>query len=75
MDGKYFATFLHQYFASIVNLSNKNTRRFVQDGDPSQNSALAKAVMQQVDAELFPIPPRSPDINPIEFFLHLVREN
>lgn len=46
----------------------------MQDGDPSQNSELAKAVMQQVDAELFPIPPRSPDINPIENFFHLVRQ-
>ncbi len=45
---------------------------FLQDGCPVQNSAKAKKAFKDVDAEVFPIPPRSPDINPIENFFNLV---
>ena len=30
--------------------------------------------MEELDANLFPIPPRSPDINPIENIFHMVRK-
>ena len=46
-------------------------RLFLQDGDPCQNSGMAKEAMLRVNATLFPIPPRSPDLNPIENFFHL----
>ena len=34
----------------------KNSQVFLQDGDPSQNSAAAKQAMARVKATLFPIP-------------------
>ena len=73
MTGEYFAQFLREHFEAILDKANKNTRLFLQDGDPSQNSCAAKEAMKDVKANLFSIPPRSPDINPIENFFHLVR--
>ena len=43
---------------------------FVQDGDPSQNSAAARKEMKELGVEVHSIPPRSPDINPIENVFH-----
>lgn len=48
-------------------------RLFLQDGDPSQNSALAFAALEKIGATKFAIPPRSPDLNPIENIFHQVR--
>lgn len=47
----------------------------MQDGDPSQTSKAAKSAMANCNcnASFIQIPPRSPDLNPIENFLHLVR--
>ncbi len=73
MDGNYFASFISEQFETMFLASGKNTNTWIQDGDPSQNSAVARAKMDEIGAELFPIPPRSPDINPIENFFHLVR--
>ena len=73
MTGEYFAQFLREHFETILDKANKKTRLFLQDGDPSQNSCAAKEAMKDVKANLFSIPPRSPDINPIENFFHLVR--
>ena len=53
--------------------ANQNgSRLFIQDGDPSQNSKVARVAMREVNAELLPIPPRSPDLNPIENIFKLV---
>ena len=45
---------------------------FVQDGDPSQNSKLAKQQMSNLNAVVMHIPARSPDLNPIENLFHLM---
>ena len=45
---------------------------FVQDGDPSQNSAAARKEMKKLGVEIHSIPQRSPDINPIENVFHLL---
>ncbi len=37
----------------------KNSRIWIQDGDPFQNSAVAREAMEELDAQLFPIPPKS----------------
>ena len=39
---------------------------FVHDGDPSQNSKAAKTDLDKIGVVQFSIPPRSPDLNPIE---------
>ena len=38
----------------------------MQDGDPSQNSALAKAAIARVNSTVIKLPPRSPDLHVIE---------
>ncbi|CAB3979009.1 Hypothetical predicted protein [Paramuricea clavata] len=47
---------------------------WLQDGDPSQNSAMACAAMDRANCELLKIPPRSPDLNPIENIFKLVSD-
>ena len=54
--------------------SGKQSRLWIQDGDPSQNSKKAKIAFQCVDAQLLPIPPRSPDCNPIEHIFKQVKD-
>jgi transposase len=55
------------------NLSiNPYDRRYLQDGCPVQNSKVAKQILEDLGAEMVAIPPRSPDLNPIENFFHLV---
>ena len=50
----------------FVNADKGPRRLWIQDGDPSQNSAVARAAMTRANCELIKIPPRSPDLNPIE---------
>ncbi len=47
-------------------------KRFLQDGCPRQNSKAARKAVDSVGAKIFKIPSRSPDLNPIENFFHLV---
>lgn len=42
--------------------------------DSRQNSAAARNAMKEVGAHLLSIPPRSPDVNPIENVFHLVQK-
>lgn len=73
MLGSYFAGFIDEHFNSMFEKAGKGeSRLWVQDGDPCQNSALAKSAMGRANATLFQIPPRSPDLNPIENLFHLV---
>lgn len=74
MNGRLFAKFLSENFNKMVEAAGKNSRVWIQDGDPSQNSKLAKEAMKQVNSQLLPIPPRSPDINPIENFFGIVKQ-
>ena len=79
MTGAFFAEFIKSHFGEAFRVADKGTDLFVHDGDPSQNSAIARAAIADVEAQLLKIPARSPDINPIENFFHLVsrklREN
>ena len=66
-SGKLFAEFIENNFLEIFKNSCNPTRNvFVQDGDPSQNSKAAKTALSKIGAVQFSIPPRSPDLNPIE---------
>ena len=53
--------------------SQKASKLFIQDGAPSQNSALARAALKRVGAKLLAIPPCSPDLNPIENIFNIVK--
>ena len=74
MSGAFFASFIEKHFPNMFRVANKESDLFLQDGDPSQNSAAARDAMKKVHAQLLAIPPRSPDINPIENFFHVVSE-
>ncbi len=74
MTGAFFAKFIEDHFPRMFDVADKETDVFVQDGDPSQNSSAARSAMTKVNAQLLAIPPRSPDLNPIENFFHIVSE-
>ena len=64
MCGAFFEGFIDE---SMFHATGKGeSRMFLMDGDPSQNSARAKAATSRVGCELFKIPPRSPEFNGCE---------
>lgn len=76
LNGQTFQEFIFKHFPRALKLSKKGRSRiFLQDGDPSQNSALARGALSQIKAQLFSIPPRSPDLNPIENFFHNIKND
>ena len=67
------ATFIREHFPCMFEQShNPIGKLFLQDGDPSQNSAMAREAMDSVGCRVFKIPARSPDLNPIENIFHLI---
>lgn len=73
LNGPMFAKFVKARFPEIFKISaNPRTTRFLQDGDPSQNCAVARKAFGEIGALRFKIPARSPDLNPIENLFHLV---
>lgn len=73
MNAQYFTSFIDQHFDTMFERSGKGlTRLWLQDGDPSQNSKSARDAMARCHSEVLKIPPRSPDLNPIENIFHIV---
>ena len=73
VNGVNFADFVTGQFDKIFEkCKDKHGKEFLQDGDPSQNSAVARAAMKRIKCKVFNIPARSPDINIIENVFHLV---
>lgn len=76
MNGKFFASFIRQHFNLCFGKAGPKRdgkRLFVMDNDPSQISKMAENALTDIECELLRIPPRSPDINPIENVFHLVK--
>ena len=70
--GEKFADIVRSNFPRMFEKSaNPTGRYFLQDNDPSQVSKVAIKAMADVNAHLFRIPSRSPDLNPIENIFHL----
>lgn len=75
INGQVFADMIEKNFSTWFECSaNPSGRRFLQDGDPSQNSAVAKKAWKNLNCVKQPIPPRSPDLNPIENMFNCIRE-
>lgn len=74
MNGPYFSSFVRNNFQTIFHKASKRSKVFLQDGDPSQNSAGAKRAMKKLNAKILSIPPRSPDLNPIENLFGLTKK-
>ena len=73
IDGEKFSQMVKDYFPDLFSKSaNPNRKLFLQDGDPSQNSRLAQNTWEGMKCSVFSIPPRSPDLNPIENIFHLI---
>ena len=76
MNGKFFASFIRQHFNLCFGRAGPKRdgkRLFVMDNDSSQISKVAENVLTDIECELLQIPPRSPEINPIENVFHLVK--
>ena len=72
INGEKFASIVRKNFPELFAKSaNPHTSVFLQDGDTSQNAAPVKEALKEVCAEVFPIPAKSPDTNPIENIFHL----
>ncbi|CAB4037136.1 Hypothetical predicted protein, partial [Paramuricea clavata] len=68
MDSPYFADFVKRNFRKLIrNSCNPSGKTFLQDGDPSQNSAIAREAMKKLGVQVHSIPPLSLDINPYQF--------
>lgn len=75
LTGEMFAEFVTDHFSSVFeNSANPRGKLFLQDGDPRQCSKVARQALYHLGCRMFAIPPRSPDINPIENIFHLVRK-
>lgn len=75
LNGAYFADFVKRNFINMFGAADKDhVKYFLQDGDRSQNSKAAKEAMKRVKAEVFHIPAKSPDLNPIENLFHLANK-
>ena len=62
MTGACFYNFIDKNIHAMFQTTDKgNSRTWVQDGDPSQNSALAKSARSRANSTLLKFPPRSPD--------------
>ena len=69
ITGKKFASIVHSSFPkAFENSSNPKAKQFLMDGCPRQNSKIAMHAIEKVGGLVFKIPPRSPDLNPIENF-------
>ena len=74
LNGTSFAEFVRKYFPPCFDkCMNLQGKLFLQDGDPSQNSALAMEALAEIGSKKFAIPPRSPDLNPIKNLFHLTK--
>ena len=74
LNGSSFAEFVRTHFPPCFqNSANADGKLFLQDGDHSQNSALAMDALGEIGGRKFAIPPRSPHLNPIENVFHLAK--
>ena len=63
----YFATFVDEHFDRLFELAGKGG-----NGDPFQNSALAKAAIERVNNTTIKLPPRSTDLHVIKNVIAIV---
>lgn len=73
-NGINYNTFVKERWRpALEKCTNPRNKLVLQDGCPVQNSKQAKLAYNDVGCKILGIPPRSPDINPIENIFHLVR--
>lgn len=73
ITGEKMAVMVNNSFTQALNASNgPRAKRVLMDGCPRQNSKTALKAINGVDAKVFSIPARSPDLNPIENIFNIV---
>ena len=70
--GRNFARIITEFDGAFTASCNPDGKVFLQVGCPRQNSACAQQALERKGATTFRIPSRSPDLNCIENFFHLV---
>ena len=77
MEGHYFAKFvqktLHRKLLELADMKGREKLVFVMDNDPSQTSKVTLDAVDECRIQFLNMPPRSPDINPIENIFHNIR--
>lgn len=74
LNGDYMKGLVEREFGRMFwDSNNSNVKIVIEDGNPSQNAAQARAAWRRIGAKLTAIPPRSPDINPIENIFNIVK--
>ena len=75
VTGERFAAFVSNCFPATFEKCGLQPQGqlFLQDGDPRQTSKAARRAWESLGCEMFSIPARSPDLNPIENIFHLIR--
>jgi len=73
ITGKKMADLVDKHFnAAFEKSADPRGQRFLTDNCPRQTSKAAMGAYDRVEAKVFRIPPRTPDLNPIENFFHQV---
>ena len=78
MNAAFFSDFIKTHFNLCFGKSGPKAmgrRMFIMDNDPCQTSKAAMLALSEIECELHRIPPRSPDLNPIENIFHLVKNS
>ena len=71
--GVNYKNFVIEHFPEAFRKCCNDQKLVLQDGDPVQTSKQAQLAYDQLKCSMFKIPPRSPDLNPIENIFHNVR--
>ena len=74
MTGTLFARIVRRMFPGILSGVDKPSRRVLLDNEPCQNCAAAVRAFAAVGAQRLRIPPRSPDLNPIENIFNITKQ-
>ena len=73
-NGSNYKEFVNLHMPNTIAQSNNARNKLIlQDGCPVQKSRQANLAYSCIGCKIFSIPARSPDLNPIENFFHLVR--
>ena len=79
LNSEFFSGFIQRNFDMLFSICTSDrrippSRLFIMDNDPSQTSGAAMRALANLDAELFRIPARSPDVNPIENIFQVAKK-
>ena len=75
VTGQKVADIVNDHFENAFSMSvSPRGRRVLMDGCPRQHSKLACKAFDARNAKIFKIPARSPDLNSLENFFHMIKE-